>query len=74
MFSSPARTAVNRSMPIANPACGGAPYRNASSRNPKRERASSGVIPRSVNTCCCTSEEWIRTLPEPSSQPLSTRS
>ena len=31
-------------------------------------------MPSSANTCCCSSGAWIRTLPEPSSQPLSTRS
>src|SRR5207302_7750191 len=39
MFSSPARTATNRSMPTAKPACGGAPKRNASSKKPKRRLA-----------------------------------
>ena len=43
MFSSPARIATKRSMPTAKPACGGAPKRNASSRNPNRSCASSGV-------------------------------
>ena len=31
-------------------------------------------MPSSEKICCCTSGRWIRTLPEPSSQPLSTRS
>ena len=37
MLSSPAKMATNRSMPTANPAWGGAPYRKAPSRNPKRD-------------------------------------
>jgi hypothetical protein len=34
MFGSPAISAANRSMPIANPPCGGAPIASAWSRNP----------------------------------------
>ena len=36
--------------------------------------ASSSEIPSRLKICCWTSGRWIRTLPEPSSQPLSTRS
>ena len=41
MLSRPARIATNRSIPIAIPPCGGAPYLRASKRNPKRRVASS---------------------------------
>ena len=40
----------------------------------ERSCASSGPMPSSPKMVCCTSERWIRTEPEPSSQPLSTRS
>ena len=36
--------------------------------------ASSGSMPSSEKIRCCMSGRWIRTLPEPSSQPFSTRS
>ncbi len=37
-------------------------------------RASSGEMPRSEKMRCWSSERWILTLPDPSSQPLRTRS
>ena len=45
MFGSPAISATNRSIPIANPPCGGAPIASASSRNPNFSCASSSLIP-----------------------------
>ena len=47
MFSSPARIATNRSMPNANPPCGGAPYRNGLRKNPNLRSASSSLMPSS---------------------------
>ena len=45
MFSSPARMATRRSMPKANPPCGGAPYLNGLRKKPKRFCASSSLMP-----------------------------
>ncbi len=45
MDDSPARIITRRSSPSAIPPCGGAPYSNASSKNPKRCLASSSDIP-----------------------------
>ena len=74
MLSSPAKMATRRSSPTANPAWGGAPKRNAPSRNPKRDAASSSLIPSAAKIRLWMSARCTRTLPEPSSQPLSTRS
>src|SRR5690348_13776405 len=71
---SPARIITSRSRPSAMPPCGGAPYSSASSRKPKRRRASSSLKPRAANTFVCTSRRWIRIEPEPSSTPFKTRS
>ena len=56
--------------------------RRAAGRRSGRRRAGSRSatapppreMPSSEKICCCRSGRWIRTLPEPSSQPLSTRS
>src|SRR5580698_3197333 len=74
MDDSPARIITRRSSPSAIPPCGGAPYSNASSRNPKRFLASSSENPSAEKTLACTSRRWIRMDPEPSSTPFSTMS
>ena len=63
MSSSPASCATTRSRPGAKPACGGAPYSNASSMCPKRCFASSSLMPSRRNTFSCIARWWIRTLP-----------
>jgi len=55
IFSVGTSTINSRSMPGAMPPCGGVPYSSASRKNPKRERASSVVMPRALNTRRCTS-------------------
>src|SRR5471030_1733880 len=55
MDVSPARSITRRSRPRAIPSCGGAPYSRASSRKPKRLRASSSDMPSAAKTCVCTS-------------------
>ena len=47
MFSSPARIATRRSMPNANPPCGGAPYWNGLRKKPNLRSASSALMPSS---------------------------
>ena len=54
------------------PPCGGAPYLNASIKNPKRCCASSGVKPSASNIFACNSESLIRSEPPPTSLPSST--
>ena len=74
MFSSPARIAMSRSMPKAKPRVG----RRAVAERVEEEAEAllCGLVvdAEQVKTRCCTSGSWIRTLPEPSSQPFSTRS
>ena len=70
----PSSSMHSRSTPKANPAWGGVPKRKASSKNPKRSRASSLSKPRARNTFCWISARWMRTLPLPSSTPLRTTS
>jgi len=48
MFSVPQRIMHVRSMPAANPPCGGVPYSRASRKNPNCERADSGVMPKAL--------------------------
>jgi hypothetical protein len=55
MLGSSWRMATNRSMPMANPACGGVPYRRPSRNQPKRRSACSRVIPSTSNTLAWTS-------------------
>jgi hypothetical protein len=43
-------------------------------QEPELGLASSSLMPSRAKMRLCTSRRWIRTLPEPSSQPLSTRS
>ncbi len=45
MFSSPARMATRRSIPKANPPCGGAPYSNGLRKKPNLRSASSSSMP-----------------------------
>ena len=56
------------------PPCGGAPYRSASSRKPKRASASSAEIPSAENTALWTFGSEIRIEPPPSSTPFQTTS
>ena len=61
-------------MPKAKPPCGGAPYSNGLRKKPNLRSASSSVMPSTAKTRRCSAVSWIRIEPEPSSQPLSTRS
>ena len=63
-----------RSSPSAIPPCGGVPYSSASRKKPKRDVASSSLMPSRRKIRACISAEWIRMLPPPISLPLSTRS
>src|SRR5580704_11115104 len=54
-LSAPARIITMRSRPNAIPPCGGVPYSSASRKKPKRERASSSVMPRARKILLCTS-------------------
>ena len=68
--SAPDINATSLSNPIAIPACGGAPYLSASSRNPNLLPASSLEIPRRLKILSCMDISWIRTLPPPISTPF----
>ena len=72
--SAPANSMTIRSRPRAMPPCGGAPYCNASSRNPNRSSASACPIPNNSKQASCNSRSWMRIEPPPSSNPLSTTS
>ena len=67
-------SAINLSMPIANPACCGVPYDNASINQPNLSSISLSDNPHLDKTPVCIFGSFILCEPEPSSTPLSTRS
>ena len=72
MFSSPASSATSRSMPKAKPGVGRGPVAERVEQEPELAPAASlRVDARAARRSrCWMSGAWIRTLPEPSSQPL----
>src|SRR5215510_2010028 len=72
--SCPTRLAARRSRPKAMPPMGGAPNSSASSRKPKRARASSLEMPRRAKRRSWTEVWWMRIEPPAASWPFSTRS
>ena len=74
MLGSSASSITMRSMPGADPPCGGAPNLSADSMPPKRDSTTSGPYPAISNALYMMAGSWLRMAPEESSTPLQTMS